>query len=677
MGIFYFMPYLRTKPSAMILRCLLFIAFLFNILTSFAQENENPCGEISNKKAIKLYEKSIDRKGYDFKERMVFVKEAIELEPEYVDAIYQLASMKITIAKGDNTSFAPAQKDLLKVIELCPDYQPYAYFYLGQVAYGASKYEDAAKYMTLFLKRPENAKNDADYKLASDILKDSKFNAEIYGKPVPFDPQPVPGVCTFEDEYLAMLSPDNDQIYYTHKYSKQGRGELVPRQIEEFTFETREGEKFAGARALDFPFNVGDNYGGVTFSLDNKHMFITVCKPIEIGKMKGKMNCDIYTSDFADNKWSDLRNLGPNVNTEDGWEAQPTLSADSKILYFATARADSKKNSMDIYKTERSSIYAEWGQAVSVGDVINTNGNEKSPFVHSDSQTLYFSSDMHPGVGAYDIFYTKLDTGNQWKDPKNIGVPINTEKDEVGFFVSTDGHKGYFSSNQIKGKGVGGYDVFYFDLYKEARPEKILFAKGVLKDENGAPARAKIELKSVNSKKTVKVDVDTLTGEYAGVIAVMDKEDVILSVEKENYAFTSQYIKTTGEVMKPIQIDFNVKPLEIGSAYTINDINYNTNSADITLESKNVLSSFADYLKKNENIRVEIRGHTDNVGNSNNNLLLSTNRAFTVYDVLMQLGVTKSRIQFKGFGDKKPIADNASDEGKAKNRRTEFVLISK
>ena len=199
----------------------------------------------------------------------------------------------------------------------------------------------------------------------------------------------------------------------------------------------------------------------------------------------------------------------------------------------------------------------------------------------------------------------------------------------------------------------------------------------MLKDENGAPARAKIELKSVNSKKTVKVDVDTLTGEYAGVIAVMDKEDVILSVEKENYAFTSQYIKTTGEVMKPIQIDFNVKPLEIGSAYTINDINYNTNSADITLESKNVLSSFADYLKKNENIRVEIRGHTDNVGNSNNNLLLSTNRAFTVYDVLMQLGVTKSRIQFKGFGDKKPIADNASDEGKAKNRRTEFVLISK
>ena len=95
------------------------------------------------------------------------------------------------------------------------------------------------------------------------------------------------------------------------------------------------------------------------------------------------------------------------------------------------------------------------------------------------------------------------------------------------------------------------------------------------------------------------------------------------------------------------------------------------------MESKNVLSSFADYLKKNENIRVEIRGHTDNVGNSNNNLLLSTNRAFTVYDVLMQLGVTKSRIQFKGFGDKKPIADNASDEGKAKNRRTEFVLISK
>ena len=156
----------------------------------------------------------------------------------------------------------------------------------------------------------------------------------------------------------------------------------------------------------------------------------------------------------------------------------------------------------------------------------------------------------------------------------------------------------------------------------------------------------------------------------------MEKEDVIMSVEKDNYAFTSKYIKTSDEVMKPIQVDFDVKPLEIGSAYTINDINYNTNSADITTESKNVLQSFADYLKKNEGIRVEIRGHTDNVGNPNTNLVLSTDRAFTVYDVLMQYGVPKSRIQFKGFGDKKPIADNGSDEGKAKNRRVEIRFVN-
>jgi len=657
------------------MRKILFFTAVICCSATFAQNG--PCTEITNKKAIKLYEKSLDRKKYEFKERMDFVKEAIEMEPEYVEAIYQLASMKITIAKGDNTSFNPAKTDLLKVVELCPDFQPYAYFYLGQIAYGSDKYEDAAKYMGLFLKRPENAKNDADYKTASDIYKDSKFNAEVYGKPVPFDPKPVPGVCTFEDEFLAMLSPDNDQIFYTHRYTKQGKGELVPKQIEEFTMEKKEGDKYAGARALDYPFNVGDNYGGVTFSLDNKHMFITVCKPIATGKLRGQMNCDIYTSDFLDNKWSDLRNLGPNVNTEDGWEAQPTLSADGKTLYFATARATSKANSMDIYKTERPTIYAEWGPAESAGDEINTEGNEKSPFVHSDSRTLYFSSDKHPGVGNYDIFYTKADSAGKWKTPKNIGVPINTDKDEVGFFVSTDGHLGYFSSNQLKGKGAGGYDVFYFDLYKEARPEKILFAKGTLKDVSGLPiGNAKIELRTVSSKRTVEVDVDTLTGEYAGVIALKDNEDVIMSVEKDSFAFTSQYIKTNEEVAaKPVQVDFSVKAMEVGSAYTINNINYNTNSADITSESRNVLEAFAEYLKKHENIKVEIRGHTDNVGNPKTNLVLSTDRAFTVYDVLMQFGVPKERLRFKGFGDTKPLGENATEEGKAKNRRTEFVIV--
>ena len=112
---------------------------------------------------------------------------------------------------------------------------------------------------------------------------------------------------------------------------------------------------------------------------------------------------------------------------------------------------------------------------------INTKGNEKSPFLHPDTETLYFSSDTHLGLGGLDIFYCKKDSSGKWSTPKNIGYPINTDKDDLAFFVSADGEKAYFSSNKLS--GVGGWDLYEFPLYKKARPEKIMFLRGEVKGE--------------------------------------------------------------------------------------------------------------------------------------------------------------------------------------------------
>lgn len=649
------------------------LLLLFLCISSYALAQEkSACKEIENSKAKKLYEKGIDKKKYEFNERKEFLLKAVEEEPEYAEAYNALGNCAVTVAKGDGTSFAPAKKYFEKAIELCPDVNAYAYFYLGLIAYGADKFEDAAKHMDKFLTYDESTKKDEDYNKASRIAKEAKFFSKVYKNPVPFDPKPVKGICTYEDEFLAMMSPDNEQIYFTKRFMKKGKNELTPHQVEEFEFAEKQAGEYVDVKALPPPFNIGDNYGGTTFSLDNKHMYITMCKPDK----RGVMNCDIFSSDFVNGAWTELKNLGPNVNTADGWESQPTLSSDGQILYFASARADSK--GMDIYKSEKDDK-GEWLLAKNLGAPVNTEGNEKSPFIHSDSQTLYFSSDGQPGLGGFDIFFTKLDMNTfNWQVPSNIGYPINTDKDEVGFFVSTDGHLGYFSSNQLKGKGAGGYDIFYFELYKEARPEKILFLRGEVKDEsNGSLAQARVEIKNLSTKKVTSIPLDSMTGSYAAVVTIKNNEDVLLTIKNPGSTFVSEIIHSTDSTIgKPQKLNLSIDSIKPGSTYKINNINYKTNSADLTPESKMIVEEFAQYLKDNPDIKIEIHGHTDNDGAAAANLALSTDRAFTVYDVLQQNGISKSRMSYKGFGGTKPIASNTSEKGKAQNRRTEFVVVA-
>jgi len=634
------------------------------------------CQENDNKKAQKLFEKGIDKKKYEIKERQEYLRNALEENPDFANAYFELGNCIITLYKGSGAPLSNANAYFEKAVELCPEIAPYPYFYLAQIAFGAAKYKDATKHFKKFIDFNSDKKKPEDIELAEKMMDKATFFADVFANPVAFDPKPIKGVDTYEDEYLANLTPDNELLFFTHRYQKKGKNELVPHLVEELTQASQNGNDYTNSIALDVPFNLnGDGYGGATFSIDNEHLFITICKP---EKKNGQINCDIYTSDLIKNglvkdKWSALRSLGSNVNTIDGWESQPSLSSDGKTLYFASARADSK--GMDIYKTEKNGE-EEWGPAENLGAPVNTDANEKSPFIHSDSHTLYFSSDGHAGVGGYDIFYSKADDNGKMQKPKNIGVPINTDKDDLGLIVSTNGETAYFCSNQLKGKGAGAWDVFSFELHKEARPDKIVFLKGTISNENGTKPIASIEIKGLKSNIVQKVNVDTATGKYTAVYTLKKDEDVLVTVKQEGKAFTTQLIKNNEEnVGKPIKQDFKQKEIEVGKSYNIDNILYTTNSAELTPDSKIIIEEFGNYLKDNESLNVEIRGHTDNAGNPKSNLALSADRAFTVLALLQSIGINKERLAFKGFGDTKPIADNATDDGRKKNRRTEFLIL--
>lgn len=414
---------------------------------------------------------------------------------------------------------------------------------------------------------------------------------------------------------------------------------------------------------LEYPFNkqASGNEGGPAISLDNLHLYFTV-------NVKG--NFDIYASDFSPKGWSEPASIGA-PNDPKLWDSQPSIAPDNRTLYFASFR-DSVSLTSDIYKSIKKN--GVWTSPVLVGSEINTSKNEKSPFIHPDGKTLYFSSDGLPGMGGYDIFMCKLDSKGNWGKPVNLGYPINTDADEVGFFVSTDGHSGYFASNKF---GTGGYDIYSFPLYEKARPEKVFLFKGLLKnDDDDIPDGARLEVKNITSKQVTQIDYDSITGMYAGVLE--SNSEYILTVKKDGYAFNSKVLSASDSAAaKPMHIDFEIKKMKEGGSYNLNDILFAKESFELNNVSREVIKDFAEFLKSNPTTKVAINGHTDNDGNPQDNLILSKNRAKAVYNYLISLGIEPSRLTHEGFGQTKPLSPNNSQSGKALNRRTEFVILKK
>ena len=663
---------MKIQPSFFKATTGVFFSLIFFLsFTLSAQKNESPCPKSDNKKAGKIYDKAItEYKTGTFTQALQYCKQVIEADPTYIDAYY-LTGVIYSSESKRNTKVA--EQSFLKVIELCPDYDNYVYFYLGKIYFGAEKWEEAVKNLKLFVKDVDKVKSDKDYNDANDMIKYADVYVKMMKNPVPFQPQVVKGVSSPSDEYLFIISPDNELALYTRVVKiLPKKGDLIQRESkqETFMYSRRLNEnEFSAGEPMPEPFNQRGNEGGATITADNKFLVYTVCDGTGANAV-----CDLYYSQLdEDNFWTDIKSLGKKVNSAETWESQPSITSDGKMIYFTSDRPGGY-GGYDLYYTVKDDK-GEWGTPVNLGPTVNTKGNEKTPFIHSDSQTLYYASDGLPGMGGYDIFFTKKDSTGKWMKPKNIGYPINTPDDETGLFVSTDGRFAYFASNKFN--GVGGWDLYSFPLYEAARPEKVLFVKGQLKDETtNEPVKAKIEMKNLSTLKVTEIPVDAKTGKYVAVLPF--KSDYIMTVKKEGFAYESKYIaKKDSTFEKPVSVNIQVKPIEVGASYKLNDINFPTNSFVLSDVSKSVIDGFIEFLAENAGIKVEIQGHTDDVGNDKSNQVLSENRARSVYDYIILKGIASSRLTYKGYGKTKPIVSNLTEEGRAKNRRTVFVIVGK
>lgn len=632
-----------------------------NIFSQNFQINKDACEPTSNKAAVKLYAKA--KKEGNMAEKRKLLNDAVAIENSFYEALFELGTSYFKQGKKD------LAKDRLEAVrDICPEYSPYTHFFLGLIAYQATIYQDAIRYFEKFL--TYDIQDDEDYKLAKNLLQEIKDYEAIFSRPVPFNPIPMANVCTAQDEYLASISPDNRNFYFIRKTKIDGKSmdktfDSGVNFVEIFTKSTMVNGIFDAGEPMPKPFNYKYNNGAATITADNKQMYFVICQNNQVEF------CDIWKTEFKDYQWQPFVNAGSKVNS-DAWDSQPTISYDGKTLIFASNRPGGI-GGVDLYMCTKQEN-GEWSEAINLGPTINTPDNELTPFLHSDSQTLYFSSKGHKGLGGYDIFYSKKDKNGNWTKPQNLGKPINTKGDDVSFFVSLDGKTGFYSSDKLN--GPGGLDIYTFELYESARPEEVIYVEGTIKNNENKVTTTQIEIKNKTTKEITKIDVNQEDGSYVAIVSA--KDDHILTIKEEGIAFTSKLInKEELGIGKPTSVNLKTEEIKIGAAYRLNDINFATNSYELSDKAKFIIEEFSEFLKINPTIKIAIHGHTDDVGNDEDNLLLSENRARAVYEYLVNLGIQAERMTYKGFGETKPLASNKTEQGRAQNRRTEFVITDK
>ncbi|WP_316803375.1 OmpA family protein [Pedobacter nototheniae] len=621
------------------------LIILFSILCFYCF-GQNP----SNKKAQNLFEKAdpfIQKQDYNAAAQLL--ESAIQADPQYQNALIVLGDVYRIQKK-----YPQAKANYEKAIGINKNILPEVTFNLAQMEFATSEYLKAKQHFEAFIVLDKSSERS---RKAKKYLVDCEFAIEAIKKPVKYTPKNLgEGVNTANAEYFPALTADGETLIFTRQINGN----------EDFWTSQFKNNEWAKAVPLSMKINTAKyNEGAQSISPDGKYLFFTGCnRPDGLGR------CDIYVSHREGVDWGEPYNIGSPVNSE-YWESQPAISPDGSTLYFVSNRPGGS-GGYDIWK---STITADskWGPAVNLGPEINTPFDENTPFLHADGKTLYFSSDGWAGFGNKDIFYSRLDDSGKWQKPVNLGYPINSFEDESGLIVSADGNLGFFSSN-LK-DGYGGQDIYSFGIPEQARPLKVSYVKGIVKDKDSQKTiESNVQVVDLRTNKTVFDDyTDPSTGSFLAVMPV--GSNYMFNVNAEGYMFYSENFELkAGDINKPYQIEVYIEKIKAGGNVTLKNIFFDTNKYNLLPASIKELEILIGFLNDNPTVEIEIQGHTDNVGDDKLNEKLSLNRANAVYEYLIKNNINTKRLMFKGFGASKPIADNKTESGRKNNRRTSFVI---
>ena len=644
---------------------LFIFVFLISQLSSAQQKYAS-----KNPKAIKAFENAIKCFGQKVNEKAIsFLDEALSADPGFTDAYILKANVYEEMHQFDKAIAAFKQSFAIN-----PDYFPNSYFTLGKMEFRMALYDSAKVHFEKFLTYPDiRPELSARARQLSD---NCSFASDAVKHPVPFDPVNMgDSINSADEEYFPAITADGKTFLFTRRLKSKDEYGHTGLQ-EDFYISHFEKNHWTMARPVS-EINTSGNEGAPSLSADGQYLFFAACKELGNypGNRKGKGSCDIFISKKVGDKFQDPRNLEDPVNSG-LWESQPSFSSDGRTLYFIRAilTKEGKKN-RDIYITSINDS-SHWSVPVPLSDKINTAGDEESVFIHPDNQTLYFSSDGHPGMGGLDIFMSRRNPDGSWGEPVNLGYPINTSNDENSLLVGPAGDLAYFASDREGGKGQ--LDLYQFELNPDFRPSPLTYMKGNVYDAaTKKPLIANFELIDLaTGTPVVRSTSNAGNGEF--LVCLPAGKSYALNVSKDGYLFYSDNfeLKNVKSAKDPVLKDVYLHAIKAGESVVLKNIFYETDAYKLKEESKAELGKIVSFLTKNPKVTIEISGHTDNVGTKMYNQTLSERRAQAVFDYLVTKGIPAARLTFRGFGDAKPIASNDKEEGRAQNRRTEFMIVA-
>ena len=478
--------------------------------------------------------------------------------------------------------------------------------------------------------------------------------------PVQFNPTRLGnGINTAADEYFPVLTADAKTILFTRR-----DGEDENFYQSQFQSEWGVAQPLTGV-------NTNLNEGAQAISPDGSWIVFTACDRKNDGSQGG---CDLYWSQLKQEGWTKPVPFSNTINSP-AWESQPTISADGKTIIFSSNRPGSI-GGRDLWETHRQTG-GKWSSPTNLGERINTTESEAFPFLHPDGQTLYFSSNGHPGMGGEDLFLSRKQPDGTWGKPVNLGYPINTKQNEVNLVTSLDGRTAYYSAPaEPNGTNI---DIFQFELPLDIRPKPVTYVKAIVTDKlSNQPLVAKIEFTNLRTGETYMVANTKKDGTF--LVCLPIGQNYALQISKKGYLFHSEHFELTSSTnnnLEPYLLNIQLNSLpdsnsQASNTVILKNVFFDSGLSVLQPESNTELDALANLLNENPSLRLKIKGHTDNIGSPQNNLKLSNERALAVKNYLVNKGIEEQRLSAIGLGATNPIESNETPEGRAANRRTEI-----
>ena len=632
-------------------------------------------------------------------------KLALEENPNNIKANFMVGVIYVeTIHKPRGLKY------FLKAYEIDPlfdpstlsdDYKTSLFYYIGSSYHFSHDFNNAIQYYKRY-----KGKLDTDFtskKISNDIYKEEvayierklfecENGKEFIANPVDVEIENLgEQINSPFGDYAPVVSADEQVLVFT---SRRPGGTTNDVDIDNKFFEDvyishKEGDVWGAAVNIGAPINT--DLHDATSSLSPEGDVLYVYN----NDKGGSLNSSTFEEE-ANGKWGELK-LIPQLKSKSSQETHVTVTADGNKMLFVSNRSGGY-GMTDIWMVEKDDN-GKWKEPKNLGETINTEYEERGPFILADGSAMYFSSEGHKGMGGHDIFKSEWDEEKEeWSEPVNIGYPINTADDDVYISFTGDGKRAYYAS--VKDEGIGGDDIYVIYLPEEieeiidtpAIDTPIVVAKkspkmlpvtltGTVTDAaTGEPLITELEIRNTSDNSVVTVIQTNKDGKYSYTFTNSKELIYQLNAQKQGYIYAnaSTTIPKMDTLAQEVEQNLALQKAIVGKKVIIRNIYFHFDKYSLKSESFAELDKIEKLLRENPSMKLEIAGHTDKIGTNAYNKVLSNRRANAVVKFLVNKGISSDRLIAKGYGEEQPLVSNDDEEdGREINRRTEFTILEK